>query len=142
MAAYKTRATLVAAAFLSAALLSTPSHADEAAEGEAAAVLNHHLGAFAKGVDELMMDYGEDSVIFSNVGTFRGPTEIRAFFEGFMSSAPEGLWDAFKLNVTEVTDEVAYIAWEAKPWVPLGTDTLVVRDGKIAVQTYTAYSAE
>jgi len=138
----KPRATLLATVILSGLLLSNTSRADDAMSGEAAAVLNHHLGAFAKGVDELMMDYGEDSVIFSNAGTFRGLAEIRAFFEGFLSSAPEGLWAAFKVNVTETTDEVAYIAWEAKPWVPLGTDTLVVHDGKIAVQTYTAYAPE
>jgi len=138
MAASKLRASLLAAALLSGLLM---PNAGQAA-GSASDVLNHHLGAFAKGVDELMIDYTEDSVIFSNAGTFRGLAEIRAFFENFMTSAPEGLWDAFKLTTTAVTDRVAYIAWEAKPWVPLGTDTLVVQDGKIAVQTYTAYSAE
>ncbi|RVU36873.1 nuclear transport factor 2 family protein [Hwanghaeella grinnelliae] len=121
--------------------MTNDSHAEDAASGAASQVLNHHLGAFAKGVDELMADYTDDSIIFSNVGTFRGRAEIRAFFENFLKSAPDGLWEAFKITVTEVTNEVAYIAWEAKPWVPLGTDTLVVSDGKIAVQTYTAYSA-
>ncbi|WP_267884222.1 hypothetical protein [Paracidovorax citrulli] len=37
--------------------------------------------------------------------------------------------------------EVAYLVWEAKPFVPMATDTLYVRDGKIAVQTFTAFSA-
>ncbi len=138
MAASKLRASLLTVALLSGLLMSNASRAEDTA----AQVLNHHLGAFAKGVDELMLDYTDDSVIFSNVGTFRGRAEIRAFFDGFMSSAPEGFWAAFKINVTEVTDEVAYIAWEARPWVPLGTDTLVVSDGKIAVQTYTAYLAQ
>jgi hypothetical protein len=32
------------------------------------------------------------------------------------------------------------MVWEAKPWVTLATDTLVVKDGKIAVQTFTAFS--
>jgi hypothetical protein len=36
---------------------------------------------------------------------------------------------------------VAYIAWEAKPWVTLATDTFFVKDGKIAVQTFTSFSA-
>jgi len=40
----------------------------------------------------------------------------------------------------EVIDEVAYITWEANPWSPMGTDTFVVRDGKIRCQTFAVYS--
>jgi hypothetical protein len=45
------------------------------------------------------------------------------------------------MNRQEIVGEVAYIHWERKPWFPLATDTFVVRNGKILVQTFTAYSA-
>ena len=47
----------------------------------------------------------------------------------------------FKLQKMLVDGEVAYIAWSAESAgfrMPLGTDTFVVRDGKIVAQTFTA----
>jgi hypothetical protein len=38
--------------------------------------------------------------------------------------------------------ELAYILWRAEPWVPFATDTFVVRNGKILVQTVTARLAQ
>ena len=73
--------------------------------------------------------------------THRGLTEIRAFFTAFVEALPEGIWDAFTMKRQEVAGEVAYILWEANPWFPLGTDTFVVRDGKILFQTFAAYIA-
>ena len=51
-------------------------------------------------------------------------------------------------NIVQVFDfaeegDVAYIAWSAETptmRVPIGTDTFVVRNGKILVQTFAAYS--
>ena len=37
--------------------------------------------------------------------------------------------------------DVAYILWEEKPWFDLATDTFVVRDGKILVQTFASTGA-
>jgi hypothetical protein len=54
---------------------------------------------------------------------------------------PEGFFAAFKLIRQEVVGEVAYILWEAEPWIPLATDTFVARDGKFRVQTFAAYTA-
>ena len=85
-----------------------------------------------------MADYTEDSVLITPDETYRGLEELRGFFAGFVASLPEGIWEAFKLCRKEVVGEVAYIHWEALPWVLLGTDTFMVRDGKIAVQTYAA----
>lgn len=41
-------------------------------------------------------------------------------------------------NVVRSDRDVAYLVWEAKPFVNIGTDTLVVRANKIMVQTFTA----
>jgi hypothetical protein len=35
---------------------------------------------------------------------------------------------------------VAYLVWEARPFITMATDTLLVRDGRIHVQTFTARS--
>jgi len=109
----------------------------EAAE----AVLDHHLGAFAHGVDEIMSDYTDESVIITQTQAFKGRAEIRAFFENFIKTAPEGFWGAFKISTKSAYGDVAYLVWSATPWVTQATDTLVIRDKKIMTQTFTAYSA-
>ncbi len=48
---------------------------------------------------------------------------------------------SFQITKQEVIGEIAYIAWKAEPAVPLGTDTFVVRDGKIAYQTFAIHVA-
>lgn len=101
-------------------------------------VLDHHLGAFAKGLDEIMKDYSASSVILTHDKQYRGTAEISAFFDGFLKSVKPGFWEAFKINAQAIDGDVAYLVWEARPFVNLATDTLVVRAGRIAVQTFTA----
>jgi hypothetical protein len=36
----------------------------------------------------------------------------------------------------EIADDVAYILWEPSPWFDRATDTFVIRDGKILIQTF------
>lgn len=103
---------------------------------------DHHLGAFAKGLDELMVDYDESSVLVTLDRTFTGLAEIRSFFEAFIDGADPKFWDSFKIVNSTVTGEVAYLAWEAKPWVSLATDTLVVKADKISVQTFTTFTTQ
>lgn len=104
-------------------------------------VFDHHLDAFAKGVDELLKDYEESSALVTPNKTYRGLGEIRAFFQAFLDGAEPAFWSAFKVTSKCTEREVAYLAWEAKPWVPQATDTLVVKNGKISVQTFTAFSS-
>ena len=104
------------------------------------AILDHHLQSFGEGIDATMQDYTEDSIVITADATYRGLAEIRGFFTAFVEGLPEGIWDAFTMKRKEVTGELAYIIWEAKPWVPLGTDTFVARDGKIVFQTFAAYT--
>lgn len=105
-----------------------------------AAILNHHLEAFREGVDALLEDYTEDSVLMTPGANYEGLTEIRVFFTAFLDSLPEGLFDAFKISRQEVLGNVAYVVWQAKPWIPLGTDTLIIKGGKIALQTFAAHA--
>ena len=41
----------------------------------------------------------------------------------------------------DLEGEMAYIVWKAEPFIPMATDTFVIRDGKIVVQTYAGYMA-
>ena len=104
-------------------------------------VLEHHLQAFGEGIESVVSDYDEHSFIITQQGTYRGLIEIRAFVSAFVAGMPNGFGEAFKLTKMEVIDEVAYLAWEANPWSPMGTDTFVVRDGKIRCQTFAMYSS-
>lgn len=102
-------------------------------------VFQHHLGAFAKGIDELMKDYADSSIIITPTGNHSGLEEIRAFFDGFLATATPEFWSAFQVTGQFVTDDVAYLTWSAAPFVPMATDTLVVRNARIAVQTFTSF---
>jgi hypothetical protein len=118
--------------------MSSDAAAGEQASSATQNVLEHHLGAFAKGLDELMRDYSAASVILTDDKQYRGVTEIRGFFDGFLKSVKPGFWEAFKINAQAIDRDVAYLVWEAKPFVNIATDTLVIRHRKIVVQTFTA----
>jgi hypothetical protein len=102
------------------------------------AVLDHHLGAFAQGLDEIMKDCSASSVLLTHDRQYRGTAAIRGFFDAFLKTVKPGFWEAFKINAQAIDADVAYLVWEAKPFVNLATDTLVIRRGTIAVQTFTA----
>ncbi len=106
-------------------------------------VLNHHLQAFSAGdVDAIIQDYSEQSVLIVPEATLTGLDAIRAAFTDFFSGLfKPGTYD-FTMDRMEVIDDVAYIVWHSSNQgadVLLGTDTLVVRDGKIAIQTFAAH---
>lgn len=103
------------------------------------AVFEHHLGAFAQGIDAILADYTDGSVLVTPDKTYRGLGEIRGFFQAFLAGATPAFWQSFRIETRQVDGDVAYLVWSAAPTVPRATDTLVVRDGKIAVQTFTPF---
>ncbi len=109
-------------------------------EDTTSAVLDHHLGAFSQGLDEVLSDYTDKSCLITPDRIFRGTGDIRSFFQVFMDSATEEFWANFELGARVLDGEIAYITWCSRPAVTLATDTLLVRDGKILTQTFTAFS--
>ena len=101
-------------------------------------VLNQHLTAFleGRGVDAILSDYHDDAVFLTPQAVYRGKPAIRDFFLDFMANLPAGARDDFELNRIEIDDELGYIVWSVNGAVSLGTDTFIVRDGKIAQQTF------
>ncbi len=105
--------------------------------GQTEAVLGHHLQMFgATDLDGIMSDYTESSVVIGPDRTYRGLEEIRSLFVGFFPMVTPEFMAAYKMIKQEVFGDTAYIVWSVDGFFALGTDTLVVRDGKIAVQTF------
>lgn len=91
-------------------------------------------------IDAMMSCYAEDAVLFMTNGVLHGYDEIRTLFAaGFGSGNYSGL--AIELSQLIVEGEVVYTVWSAKSAsfnTPFGTDTFIIRDGKIIVQTSAA----
>jgi ketosteroid isomerase-like protein len=102
-------------------------------------VFEHRLAAFSEGIDAVLSDYAESSIIVTPDGTYRGLSEIRGFFQAFLDTATPEFWAAFKVRAQSVEGEVAYLVWASQSAVPMATDTLLVRDKKIQVQAFTAF---
>ena len=105
-------------------------------------VIRNHLRAFLdqEGLDAILEDYALDAKFLSESRTYRGKSEIREFFEGFIAALPPQAIGQFLLRSLRCEDSVAYITWSAGKEVPLATDTFVVRDGKIVSQTFAMYA--
>lgn len=101
-------------------------------------ILDHHLQAFAEGVDAIASDYCDESVILLPQKRIQGLGAIRSFFADFLSSIEPGFWSSFRIVHQSVDGEIAYLVWEARPFVAMATDTLLIRDNKIIAQTFTS----
>ncbi len=104
-------------------------------------VLQHHLQCFGAGdLNGIISDYTEKSVLFTPTGVLRGTRAIRELFVGmFAEFAKPGA--AFEMVRKDVDGETAYIVWKARTAdndYELGTDTFVVRSGKIEAQSLAA----
>ena len=107
------------------------------------AVVRSHLQAFLeqKGIAAILDDYDEKACLLSEEKVYSGKREIQGFFEQFMAGLPPQAIDRFVLRTLRVAGEVAYITWSVGRELPLGTDTFVVREGKIVAQTFAMHSA-
>ena len=104
------------------------------------AVLTHHLESFgAADLEAIMSDYTDSSVLIVLGSEFTGIEEIKPIFVGlFAEFAKPGA--TFEMKHLVVNGDIAYIVWVAETAdniYELGTDTYVIEDGKIAVQTLT-----
>lgn len=104
-------------------------------------VINRHLQAFMtnQGVEAILRDYDEHAVLYAPDSVYRGVDEIRQFFKRFLDNLPEKGLQLFRMRTQEAHGEVGYIVWSVGEVIPLGTDTFVIKDGKIVHQTYAAH---
>jgi ketosteroid isomerase-like protein len=104
-------------------------------------VLDRHLKCFAEyDLEGVLADYSSDAVLFVPTGPLRGQDAIRPLFEGLISEfAKPG--SSFTMQQRCVDGDHAYILWTAETAdnsYEFATDTFVVRNGKIAAQSFAA----
>lgn len=103
--------------------------------------LMHHLNSFlSNDLDAVIADYTSESVLITPAATYTGIKEIREFFTELVKYFPKQK-SKFELDRTVIKNEMLYIIWHAKSPVvnvDFGTDTFVLKDGKIHQQTYAA----
>ena len=104
------------------------------------AVLDHHLECFGEGdLQGILSDYAPGAVLFTAAGPLRGAEAIRPLFQALIAEFGKP-GAAFNLKQQSVEGDYAYILWTAETAdnvYELGTDTFVVRDGKIVAQSFT-----
>ena len=104
-------------------------------------VLANHLQAFAKhDLNGVLADYAPDAIFFTERGALRGVDAIRPVFQSLISEFRKP-GSTFKIRETIVDGDHAYIYWTAETAdnvYELGTDTFVIRNGKIVAQSFTS----
>jgi ketosteroid isomerase-like protein len=99
-------------------------------------VLQHHRVALAGGdAAALMEDYAADAVLMTIEGAKVGTAAIAGFLAHIQKMLPN-----LKITSTgtSMNGELVLTAWKADSdagTVPYGVDTIVIRDGKIRMQT-------
>jgi ketosteroid isomerase-like protein len=102
-------------------------------------VVDNHLKSFGqRDLKGILSDYAPNAVLFTPEGPLRGVDAIRPFFQAMLAEFGKP-GAVFSLKQQFVEGDCAYILWTAETAenvYELGTDTFVVRDGKIVVQSF------
>ena len=103
-------------------------------------VLEHHLKCFGEGdLEGILSDYAPGAVMFTADQSLRGVDAIRPLFQAMLAEFGKP-GATFTVRQQLVEGDYAYILWSAETAdnvYELGTDTFVVRDGKIIAQSFT-----
>ena len=103
-------------------------------------VIDHHLKAFGRrDLKGVLSDYAPGAVFFTPNGPLRGADAIRPLFQAMIAEFGKP-GATFSMKQQFVEGDYAYILWNAETAenvYELGTDTFVVRDGKIVAQSFT-----
>ena len=104
-------------------------------------VLDHHIKCFGeRDLEGILSDYAPDAVLFRPDGPLKGVDAISPFFQAMLAEFGKP-GTAFSMKHRSVEGDYAYVLWTAETAdnvYELGTDTLVVRDGKILAQSFAA----
>src|SRR4029434_7702440 len=112
-------------------------------------VIDHHLKCFDDGdLAGVLSDYAPGAVLFTPDGPLKGSEAIRPLFKAMIAEfgKPGATVEfgkpgaTFSLEQQFIEGDYAYILWSAETVdnvYEMGTDTFVVRDGKIVAQSFT-----
>lgn len=102
-------------------------------------VLERHLRSFGKrDLDGILLDYAAGAVLFTPEGPIKGIAAIKTFFHALLAEFGKP-GATFSLKHQSVEGDYGYILWSAETAdnvYELGTDTFVVCDGRIVVQSF------
>jgi len=102
-------------------------------------VLDRHLKCFGAGdLTGVLADYAPGAVLFTPDGPIKGVDAIRPLFQSiFAEFGKPGA--SFSMKQQFVEGDYAYILWTAETAenvYEMGTDTFIVRNGKIVAQSF------
>lgn len=104
-------------------------------------VVESHVARFAEGdLDGILADYAPGAIFFTPQGPLRGTGQIGALFRSLLAEFGKP-GASFSLDHLCVEGDHAYLLWHGKTAdndYELCTDTFIVRNGKIAVQSFAA----
>jgi hypothetical protein len=131
--------TLLILLFWGCQVKTTTTVTTESSEEKTKEVLDHHWETFkANDLDGVMADYTDESILITPDKTFKGLAEIRENFVSAFSVFPKDS-STLQLDKAIVQQDIGYIIWQAtapKVKVTFGTDTFIIKNGKIIQQTF------
>ncbi len=97
------------------------------------------MKCFGEGdLEGILSDYAPDAVLFTPDGPLKGVDAIRPFFQAMLAEFGKP-GTTFSMKMRSVVGEFSYVVWTAETAdnvYEMGTDTQVVRDGKIVAQSF------
>ena len=102
-------------------------------------VVDNHLKCFGeRNLEGILSDYARGAVLFTPEGPLRGVDAIRPLFQAMLIEFGKP-GATFSLKQQSIEGDYAFILWTAETAdnvYELCTDTFVVRDGKIVIQSF------
>ena len=99
---------------------------------------NAAIQKFEGNLDGILSDYAPGAVLFTPDGPLRGVDAMRPLFQAMIAEFGKP-GATFSMKQQSIEGDYAYILWTAETAdnvYELGTDTFVVRDGKIVAQSF------
>ncbi len=122
--------------YLGQAVLLTMIYGQSAFASSTTEVWNHHIQAWeSRSVEAIVSDYSDDSVLVLNNQVFKGRDQIAQVFTQLFVIFDDGI---NRIDTPVLFDRFVYITWNYTPTGNrefFGTDTFVIENGKIVLQT-------
>lgn len=98
-----------------------------------------HIKALGESIENITSGYSDDAILLTPDGSYQGQEQIREYYQEFVRDTLPLLAASYVLQRFDVIGEAGYLTWSALPSIPLGTDTILVHDGKIVLHTRTLH---
>jgi ketosteroid isomerase-like protein len=104
-------------------------------------VVENHIQRFREGdLEGVLEDFSPEAVVFTPSGTLKGKSEIKTLFQNLLEEfGKAGASETVRTAIFE--GNYAYLIWSGETGdnnYEFATDTLVVRNGKIVMQSFAA----